>query len=92
MFFSEYETYVMPAYPTANVVDPTGAGDSFAGGMMGYLASTGDASYENLKKSIIFGSALASFCVEEFAISRLKSLSRDEIESRVQQFRDLVHF
>ena len=60
--------------------------------MMGYLASTGDISYENLKKSIIFGSALASFCVEEFAIKRLKNLDKKEIENRVQLFRDLVHF
>ncbi len=92
LLFHQGKIFYAPALPLAVVTDPTGAGDTFAGGMMGYLASTGDASYENLKKSIIFGSALASFCVEEFAISRLKSLSRDEIESRVQQFRDLVHF
>ncbi len=92
LLFHQGKIFYAPALPLAVVTDPTGAGDTFAGGMMGYLASTGDASYENLKKSIIFGSALASFCVEEFAISRLKSLSRDEIENRVQQFRDLVHF
>ena len=92
LLFHEGRIFYAPALPLAVVTDPTGAGDTFAGGMMGYLASTGDASYENLKKSIIFGSALASFCVEEFAINRLKNLSREEIENRVQQFRDLVHF
>lgn len=92
LLFHEGRIFFAPALPLAVVTDPTGAGDTFAGGMMGYLASTGDASYENLKKSIIFGSALASFCVEEFAINRLKNLSRAEIENRVQQFRDLVHF
>ena len=92
LLFHEGRIFFAPALPLAVVTDPTGAGDTFAGGMMGYLASTGDASYENLKKSIIFGSALASFCVEEFAINRLKNLSREEIENRVQQFRDLVHF
>ena len=92
LLFHEGRIFYAPALPLAVVTDPTGAGDTFAGGMMGYLASTGDASYENLKKSIIFGSALASFCVEEFAINRLKNLSRAEIENRVQQFRDLVHF
>mgnify|MGYP001014133874 FL=1 len=92
LLFHEGRIFFAPALPLAVVTDPTGAGDTFAGGMMGYLASTGDASYENLKKSIIFGSALASFCVEEFAINRLKNLTRAEIENRVQQFRDLVHF
>ena len=92
LLFHEGRIFYAPALPLAVVTDPTGAGDTFAGGMMGYLASTGDASYENLKKSIIFGSALASFCVEEFAINRLKNLTRAEIENRVQQFRDLVHF
>ena len=92
LLFHEGRIFYAPALPLAVVTDPTGAGDTFAGGMMGYLASTGDASYENLKKSIIFGSALASFCVEEFAINRLKNLSKAEIENRVQQFRDLVHF
>ncbi|HRG20552.1 MAG TPA: PfkB family carbohydrate kinase [Saprospiraceae bacterium] len=92
LLFHEGRIFYAPALPLAQVTDPTGAGDTFAGGMMGYLASTGDISYENLKKSIIFGSALASFCVEEFAINRLKNLDKEEIENRVQLFRDLVHF
>ncbi len=92
LLFNEGRIFYAPALPLAQVTDPTGAGDTFAGGMMGYLASTGDISYENLKKSIIFGSALASFCVEEFAINRLKNLDKKEIENRVQLFRDLVHF
>ena len=92
LLFHKGKIFFAPALPLAQVTDPTGAGDTFAGGMMGYLASTGDTSYENLKKSIIFGSAMASFCVEEFAINRLKSLTADEISQRVQAFRDLVHF
>ncbi|MBK8698685.1 MAG: bifunctional hydroxymethylpyrimidine kinase/phosphomethylpyrimidine kinase [Saprospiraceae bacterium] len=92
LLFHKDQIFFAPALPLLQVTDPTGAGDTFAGGMMGYLASTDDVSYENLKKSIIFGSAMASFCVEEFAISKLKHLSMDEIETRVQKFRDLVHF
>jgi sugar/nucleoside kinase (ribokinase family) len=92
LLFHNGKIFYAPALPLEKVIDPTGAGDTFAGGMMGYLAKTDDISYENLKKSIIFGSAMASFCVEEFAINRLKNLSNQEIDERIQQFRDLVHF
>jgi sugar/nucleoside kinase (ribokinase family) len=92
LLFHEGKIFYAPALPLEKVIDPTGAGDTFAGGMMGYLAKTDDISYNNLKKSIIFGSAMASFCVEEFAINRLKNLSNQEIDERIQQFRDLVHF
>jgi sugar/nucleoside kinase (ribokinase family) len=92
LLFHNGNIFFAPALPLEKVVDPTGAGDTFAGGMMGYLAKTDDISFENLKKSIIFGSAMASFCVEEFAISRIKNLSDKEIQDRVDQFKELVHF
>lgn len=92
LLFHNGKIFFAPALPLAEVVDPTGAGDTFAGGMMGYLAKTDDTSFENIRKSIIFGSAMASFCVEEFAIQRLKSLTPQEIESRVKIFKELVHF
>ncbi len=92
LLFHEGNIFFAPALPLEKVVDPTGAGDTFAGGMMGYLAKTDDTTYNNLKKSIIFGSAMASFCVEEFAINKLKNLTNQQIEDRIQQFKDLVHF
>jgi sugar/nucleoside kinase (ribokinase family) len=92
LLFDGDNIFFAPALPLANVVDPTGAGDTFAGGMMGYLAKTNDTSFENIKKSIIFGSAMASFCVEKFAIDRLKNLDSKEIEERVTRFKNLVHF
>ncbi len=92
LLFHDGNVFFAPALPLEKVIDPTGAGDSFAGGMMGYLAKTDDTSYNNLKKSIIFGSAMASFCVEEFAINKLKNLTDKQIDDRIQQFRDLMHF
>jgi sugar/nucleoside kinase (ribokinase family) len=74
------------------VFDPTGAGDSFAGGFIGYLANTKDISFDNMKRAIIFGSAMASFCVEKFGTERLIGLTQDEIDGRVQDFIDLVQF
>jgi sugar/nucleoside kinase (ribokinase family) len=71
------------------VFDPTGAGDTFAGGFIGYLASTDDISFDNMKRAVIYGSAMASFCVEKFGTERLVNLSKSEINSRVQQFIDL---
>ncbi|MEZ5053448.1 MAG: PfkB family carbohydrate kinase [Chitinophagales bacterium] len=78
--------------PLEDVFDPTGAGDTFAGGFMGYLAKTKDLSFENMKRGVIYGSAMASFCVEKFGPQRLKEISREEIEERVQVFIDLVDF
>jgi sugar/nucleoside kinase (ribokinase family) len=75
-----------------DVFDPTGAGDSFAGGFIGYLANTRDISFDNMKRAIIFGSAMASFCVEKFGTERLIGLSQEEIDERVQDFIDLVQF
>ena len=84
--------FFAPALPLEEVFDPTGAGDSFAGGFIGYLANTKDISFDNMKRAIIFGSAMASFCVEKFGTERLVGLSQDEIDDRVQDFIDLVQF
>jgi sugar/nucleoside kinase (ribokinase family) len=84
--------FFAPALPLAEVFDPTGAGDTFAGGFMGYLAKTGDTSFANLKRAVIFGSAMASFCVEKFGTERLLGLSPGDISDRVQRFVELVHF
>jgi sugar/nucleoside kinase (ribokinase family) len=75
--------------PLEEVFDPTGAGDTFAGGFIGYLASTDDISFDNMKRAVIYGSAMASFCVEKLGTERLVNLSKSEINSRVQQFIDL---
>ena len=74
------------------VIDPTGAGDTFAGGFAGWLAQSGDLSFDNMKRAVIYGSAMASFCVEKFSIERLKGLTPAVIRDRVQKFADLVHF
>lgn len=84
--------FFAPALPLAEVFDPTGAGDTFAGGFMGYLAATDDLSFDNLKRAVIFGSAMASFCVEKFSIDRLLELSQADIKARVAQFVRLVNF
>jgi sugar/nucleoside kinase (ribokinase family) len=82
--------FYTPALPLEEVFDPTGAGDTFAGGFIGYLASTDDTSFGNMKRAIIFGSALASFCVEKFGVERLTEIDRQEVNARVQEFYDLV--
>ena len=92
LLFGEEQIFFAPALPLEEVFDPTGAGDTFAGGFIGHLANTGDASFDNMKRAIIYGSALASFCVEKFGTERLVNLSADEVEARVQEFIDLVQF
>jgi len=92
ILFQDERVFFAPALPLADVFDPTGAGDTFAGGFMGYLAKTADLSFDNLKRAVIFGSAMASFCVEKFSIDRLTHLTQREIQDRVQQFAKLVHF
>jgi sugar/nucleoside kinase (ribokinase family) len=92
LLFQNDELFFAPALPLAEVVDPTGAGDTFAGGFMGYIAKTEDTSFENMKRAIIYGSAMASFCVEKFSIDRLVGLSDEEIRDRVAQFVNLVNF
>lgn len=92
MLFSGNQIFFAPALPLAEVYDPTGAGDTFAGGFMGYLASTDDLSFENLKRAVIYGSAMASFCVEKFSTERLKELNDDLIMERMLRFVTLVNF
>lgn len=92
LLFHQGEMFFAPALPLAEVIDPTGAGDTFAGGFMGWIAKTGDVSFENMKRAVVYGSAMASFCVEAFSIDRLKGLSPVMIENRVQQFVNLVKF
>jgi sugar/nucleoside kinase (ribokinase family) len=92
LLFYEDQVFFAPALPLEVVFDPTGAGDTFAGGFIGHLARTKDTSFENMKSAIIVGSAMASFCVEKFGVARLKELKREDIESRIQQFKDLTKF
>jgi sugar/nucleoside kinase (ribokinase family) len=90
LLFNHQEVFFAPALPLEEVFDPTGAGDTFAGGFIGYLAATGDISFDNMKRAIIFGSAMASFCVERFGTERIQGLKKEEIDNRVQQFIDLT--
>lgn len=92
LLFNGTKVFFAPALPLAEVFDPTGAGDTFAGGFMGYIARTQNTSFENMKKAIIFGSAMASFCVEKFSIERMLELDTDQIRARLQKFVDLVNF
>jgi sugar/nucleoside kinase (ribokinase family) len=92
LLFYENSIFFAPALPLAEVFDPTGAGDTFAGGFVGYLSQTGDLSFENMKRAVIFGSAMASFCVERFGIERLKNLTDEDIKTRVSAFAELVNF
>jgi len=92
LLFHEDEVFYAPALPLEDVFDPTGAGDTFAGGFMGYLAKTRDVSFENMKTAIIVGSAMASFCVEKFGPTRLKEITKEDIDRRIQQFKQLVSF
>ena len=91
LLFHKNNVFFAPALPLAEVKDPTGAGDTFAGGLIGFLAKDGDISYENLKRAIIYGSAMASFCVEEFSIQKLQSLKEGEIDERIRQFKEIMH-
>jgi sugar/nucleoside kinase (ribokinase family) len=92
LLFHEDNVFFAPALPLEEVFDPTGAGDTFAGGFIGHLAKTRDISFENMKTAIIVGSAMASFCVEKFGPTRLKEVTKSDIDRRVAQFRQLVSF
>jgi len=92
MFFSEHETYVLPAYPTPDVVDPTGAGDSFAGGMMGYLAEKQKWDPATLKEAMAYGIVVASFNVEDFSLERLKRIDRPDLDRRMAEYRKMLSF
>jgi sugar/nucleoside kinase (ribokinase family) len=92
LLFHGDQVFVAPALPLEDIFDPTGAGDTFAGGFMGHIAKTKDISFDNMKTAIIVGSAMASFCVEKFGTTRLKEISKEQINDRIQQFVDLVNF
>ncbi len=92
LLFHDENVFFAPALPLEEVFDPTGAGDTFAGGFVGHLAKTGDISFENMKRAIIVGSAMASFCVEKFGPTRLKEINREDITRRIEQFKELVSF
>jgi sugar/nucleoside kinase (ribokinase family) len=92
LLFSRDEIFFAPALPLEDVFDPTGAGDTFAGGFIGYIAQTRNISFENMKRAIIYGSAMASFCVEKFGTERIISLREKEVESRVMAFQKLTQF
>ena len=92
LLFNDEEVFFAPALPLEEVFDPTGAGDSFAGGFIGYLSKTQDTSFENMKRAVIYGSVLASFCVERFGTERLQGITKEQINCRLQSFVDLVSF
>jgi sugar/nucleoside kinase (ribokinase family) len=92
LLFNEDEVFFAPALPLEEVLDPTGAGDTFAGGFIGYLAHTGDTSFTNMKRAVVLGSAMASFACEKFGTDRLMDLTQEELDVRIQRFVDLVDF
>jgi sugar/nucleoside kinase (ribokinase family) len=92
LLFNEDNVFYAPALPLEEVFDPTGAGDTFAGGFVGYLAKSNDLSFDNMKNAVIYGSTLASFCVEKFGTERMVNLSPDEVYQRLQQFKNLTQF
>lgn len=92
LMFTRDSVFFAPAYPLESVFDPTGAGDSFAGGFIGYLAATGDLSDQSMRRAVVVGSAMGSFAVEKFSNARLLEISRADIDARVREFRELVAF
>jgi sugar/nucleoside kinase (ribokinase family) len=92
LLFQGKQVFFAPALPLEDVFDPTGAGDTFAGGFIGHLARTKDISFENMKTAIIVGSAMASFCVEKFGPQRMQELTKEEIDARIEEFVELVNF
>ena len=92
LLFHKNEVFFAPALPLEEVFDPTGAGDTFAGGFVGYLAKTNDISFKNMKTAIIVGSAMASYCVEKFGPDRLKEITKEDIDTRLSEFVQLVNF
>lgn len=92
LLFHEGQIFFAPGLPIPEVIDPTGAGDSFAGGFIGYMARTNEISFNNMKTALIYGSTMASFCVENFSLNKLKNLTQDEIHVRLQLFKDLSSF
>jgi len=92
LLFNNKEVFFAPALPLEEVFDPTGAGDSFAGGFIGYLAKTNDISFENMKRAVINASAMASFCVEKFGTQKLTEINQNDVDARINEFVNLVQF
>ena len=92
LLFHDNNVFFAPALPLKEVFDPTGAGDTFAGGFAGYMAQQGNISFEQMKNAVIYGSNMASFCVEQFGTQRMEQLSKDEVDARLQQFKQLTQF
>jgi len=92
LLFHDNQIFSAPALPLEEVFDPTGAGDTFAGGFVGFIAQSGNVSFENLKSAVIYGSALASFCVEKFGTERMETIDRNSLANRLQQFQELTHY
>jgi sugar/nucleoside kinase (ribokinase family) len=92
LLFNNEEVFFAPALPMEEVFDPTGAGDSFAGGFIGYLAKTNNISFENMKRAVINGSAMASFCVEKFGTQKLTEITQKDVSARINEFVKLVKF
>ena len=92
LLFNKTEVFFAPALPLEEVFDPTGAGDSFAGGFIGYLAKTNDISFDNMKRAVINGSAMASFCVEKFGTQKLTEINQNDVDARIEEFVNLVQF
>ena len=92
MLFSKTEFFTTPAFPVQNVKDPTGAGDTFLGGYAGHLHKTGDLSFENMKRAVIYGSVMASFNVEKFSTIGLEKLNTERIQNRYNEFVELSRF
>ena len=92
LLFHNEQVFFAPALPLEEVFDPTGAGDTFAGGFTGYLAHTGDISFKNMKNAVIYGSNLASFCVEKFGTERMQDLKKEEVHQRLEEFKSLTQF
>ena len=92
MLFGEDQFFISPAYPVKNVVDPTGAGDSFAGGLGGYLSEKSELSFENLKNGIVYGTIMASFCVESFGTQSMEMIKKEQIVSRLKKFKSFTNY
>ena len=92
MLFGDDQFFISPAYPVKNVVDPTGAGDSFAGGLGGYLSEKSELSFENLKNGIVYGTIMASFCVESFGTQSMEMIKKEQIVSRLKKFKSYTNY
>jgi sugar/nucleoside kinase (ribokinase family) len=90
--FTGNKFFIVPAYPLEDIKDPTGAGDSFAGGFLGYIDNTGDISFENFKKALVFGNIMASYTVEDFSVNKLLNISLNDLRNRFNKFKEITHF